>query len=283
MRLFIVRVLPNRKPCDYKKVEFIRIPLRLGNDVFRNGKIGDEKKKLFLKAMQAFRLIMDIHGVDHYMACATSAMREAKNGANIADAVRRKFDLKIDIISGDQESNFILQSVLETVELTGNFMNIDVGGGSTEITFISNGQAGLSRSFPIGAVRLMEGNVKQTAWDELEDWLRENAPNLKRLKALGTGGNISKLYRMSGSQQSGSFMHRNDLERLYQRICASTVEDRINRLRLNPDRADVIEYAAQIYLQIMRWSGVEEIISPAAGLKEGLIIEMANGLKLGRK
>ena len=278
-----MRVLPNRKPCDYKKVEFIRIPLRLGNDVFRTGKIGDEKKKMFLKAMQAFKLIMDIHGVEQYMACATSAMREAKNGARVADAVRRKFDLKIDIISGDQESSYILQSVLETVELTGNFMNIDVGGGSTEITFISNGQPGLSRSFPIGAVRLMESNVLQSSWDEMEDWLKENTSQLKRLKALGTGGNISKLYRMSGAQQSGSFMHRNDLERLYQRICANSIEDRINRLRLNPDRADVIEFAAQIYLQIMRWSGIEEIISPAAGLKEGLIIELANGLKLGKK
>jgi len=274
LRLLIVRILPEHKTGDFKKVEFIRIPLRLGDDVFNQGKIGSEKKQLFLMAMQAFKLIMDIHGVKDYLACATSAMREAGNAKNIIDTVKKQFDLKIEVISGEEESRLILQSVMESIQRKGNFLNIDVGGGSTEITYIHNGLPRESRSFPIGTVRLMDGKVKQETWDEMEEWVKKQSGRLKGIKGLGTGGNISKLYRMSSSQQKGEFMPVSELEALYQKICTMSVKDRIYELRLNPDRADVIEYAARIYLQIMKWSKVEEILAPRAGLKEGLILEV---------
>lgn len=283
LRLLIVRILPDHKTGDFKKVEFVRIPLRLGDDVFSLGKIGSEKKKLFMMAMQAFKLIMDIHGVKDYLACATSAMREAGNGNSIVELVKKQFDLKINIISGEEESRLILQSVMESIQRKGNFLNIDVGGGSTEITYIHDGKPRESRSFPVGTVRLMDGKVKQESWDEMEAWVNKQASRLKGIKGLGTGGNISKLYRMSGAQQTGEFMSVKQLETLYEKIKSMPLKDRIYSLRLNPDRADVIEYAARIYLQIMKWSKVDEIIAPRAGLKEGLILELFSRVDSNKK
>ncbi|MDX5430223.1 MAG: exopolyphosphatase [Bacteroidota bacterium] len=279
LRLLIVRILPEHKTGDFKKVEFVRIPLRLGDDVFTSGKVGVEKKNLFLMAMQAFKLIMDIHGVEHYMACATSAMREASNGKAIVEACKKKFDLKIQIISGEEESRLILQSVMESIKRKGNFINIDVGGGSTEITLIHDGKPRESKSFPIGTVRLMDGKVKQESWNEMEKWVRKQAGALKKIKALGTGGNISKLYRMRSVQEEGAYLPIDELEHLYERICSMPIKERIYQMRMNPDRADVIEHAAKIYLQIMHWANVEEIIAPKAGLKEGLILELFSKLK----
>lgn len=234
-------------------------------------------------AMQAFKLIMDIHGVKDYLACATSAMREAGNGNSIVESVKKQFDLKINIISGEEESRLILQSVMESIQRRGNFLNIDVGGGSTEITYIHDGKPRESRSFPVGTVRLMDGKVKQESWDEMEAWVKKQSSRLKGIKGLGTGGNISKLYRMSGAQQKGEFMSIKQLESLYEKIENMPVKDRIYSLRLNPDRADVIEYAARIYLQIMKWSKVDEIIAPRAGLKEGLILELFSRVDSNKK
>lgn len=283
LRLIIVRILPEHKTGDFKKVEFVRIPLRLGDDVFKEGKIGEEKKQMFLMAMQAFKLIMDIHKVDHYLACATSAMRESTNGKVITDTVRKRFNLDIDIISGEEESRLILQSIMESVNKKGNFMNIDVGGGSTEITLIHEGVPRESRSFPVGTVRLMDGKVKQEAWDEMEKWVKKQTGRLKKIKGLGTGGNISKLYRMSGAQQKGEYMDLETLDALYEKIRLMPIKERVYDLRLNPDRADVIEHAAQIYLKIMRWSHVDEIMAPRAGLKEGLILELFSKINLNKK
>lgn len=283
LRLIIVRILPEHKTGDFKKVEFVRIPLRLGDDVFKEGKIGEEKKQMFLMAMQAFKLIMDIHKVDHYLACATSAMRESTNGKVITDTVRKRFNLDIDIISGEEESRLILQSIMESVNKKGNFMNIDVGGGSTEITLIHEGMPRESRSFPVGTVRLMDGKVKQEAWDEMEKWVKKQTGRLKKIKGLGTGGNISKLYRMSGAQQKGEYMDLETLDALYEKIRLMPIKERVYDLRLNPDRADVIEHAAQIYLKIMRWSHVDEIMAPRAGLKEGLILELFSKINLNKK
>ncbi|MBI1222234.1 MAG: phosphatase [Bacteroidetes bacterium] len=276
LRLLIVRVLPEHKTGDFKKVEFVRIPLRLGDDVFTFGKIGADKKKMFLMAMQAFKLIMDIHKVDLYYACATSAMREASNGENIRDAVKKRYGLKLEIISGEEESRLILQSVMESVQRKGNFINIDVGGGSTEITYIHDGTPRESRSFPIGTVRLMDGKVKQESWDEMESWVKKQAGRLKVIRALGTGGNISKLYRMSGSQAKEEYMSLDTLKSLHEKIRLMSIKDRVYEMRLNPDRADVIEFAASIYIKIMEWSHVDQILAPKAGLKEGLILELFN-------
>lgn len=280
MRLLITRIMPgNNTLPEFKKVEFIRIPLRLGDDVFTLGRISDEKKELFLMAINAFRMVMDIHHVTIYKACSTSAMREAANSPQIVKAVEKKFNIHIDVISGAEESRLILKSVLRNLPQKGSFMNIDVGGGSTEITVITDGVPQASESFPIGTVRLMEGVVPGETWKEVEDWVKIHTRKTPGLKALGTGGNISKLYRMGG-YSGGRFMPIEVLESLYENISATAIKDRIYTLRLNPDRADVIEHAAKIYLHIMKWAKVKEIMAPQAGLKEGIVLDLWDTLQV---
>ncbi|TNE81217.1 MAG: phosphatase [Bacteroidetes bacterium] len=278
MRLLITRVMTGNKTPEFKKVEFLRIPLRLGDDVFRDGKLGAEKKEMFMMAMQAFKLIMDIHKVEHYKACATSAMREATNGKQIIKSVLKKHDLKIDIISGEKESELILRSVMEGINRKGNFINIDVGGGSTELTVIRNGKPTESVSFPVGTVRLMDDQVTDATWSKLEAWVKARTHALKEINALGTGGNISKLYRMSGAE-NGEFMSLSTLRSMHAKIKGMTLKDRIYQLRLNPDRADVIEYAGEIYLRIMEWGQIQGIMAPSAGLKEGIILNLYESLE----
>jgi exopolyphosphatase/guanosine-5'-triphosphate,3'-diphosphate pyrophosphatase len=275
MRLLICRVVDEaKKGTELKKIEFIRIPLRLGDDVFIRGKLSNEKKELFIMAMQAFKLIIDIHKVQIYRACATSAMRDASNGLATTRAVYRKTKLKIDVISGEEESRLIMQSVMQNIPGKGNFMNIDVGGGSTEITIISNGIILDSKSFDIGTVRLLDKAVDSEIWLEMKQWVESKTKKHKGIKAIGTGGNINKLYRMSAYAVKNEYMPYAELEMLYDKISRLTFQERINQLRFNPDRADVIEQAAIIYLKVLSWANCNEIISPQAGLKEGIIMQL---------
>lgn len=280
IRLLISRVIPRPKAkVELKRVEIIRIPLRLGDDVFTTGLISAEKADRFLTTMQVFSLMLRLHEVSYYRACATSAMREASNGDDLVARVAKEFKLSIDIISGEEESKLILASVMADLKSLGNFINIDVGGGSTELTVISHGQALQSVSFPIGTVRLMDGKVSKQTWKELEDWVKNYTKKFRVIKAMGTGGNISKLYRMSTASAKQEFMTLEALEQLYLQISSLSFADRISVLKLNPDRADVIEHAAKIYLQIMRWAKIKEIFAPQAGLKEGILLDIVQSLR----
>lgn len=274
IRLLISRVISAEDfSTQFKKVEFIRIPLRLGDDVFSTGKVGKEKQELFLMTMNAFKLILDVHGVKHYKACATSAMREAKNGDTLVKKVEKKFDLKVDVISGEKESELILKSVMSSFPEKGNFINIDVGGGSTEITIIKDREILNAKSFKIGSVRLKEDKVNPNVWSDMELWVKENTTQEEQYIALGTGGNISKLYNMAmkGSRKPMSIT---TLKKLYAEINNTPIKERINKLKLNPDRADVIDHAAGIYLSIMDWAKIRQIYAPNGGLKDGLIMEL---------
>ncbi len=274
IRLLISRVISAEDfSTQFKKVEFIRIPLRLGDDVFSTGKVGKEKQELFLMTMNAFKLILDVHGVKHYKACATSAMREAKNGDTLVKKVEKKFDLKVDVISGEKESELILKSVMSSFPAKGNFINIDVGGGSTEITIIKDREILNAKSFKIGSVRLKEDKVNPNVWSDMELWVKENTAQKEKYIALGTGGNISKLYNMAmkGSEKP---MNITTLKKLYAEINNTPIKERINKLKLNPDRADVIDHAAGIYLSVMDWAGIKQIYAPNGGLKDGLIMEL---------
>lgn len=279
IRLAISRIIPTvNGEIEFKKVEFIRIPLRLGNDVFKKGKISKEKQRLFLMTMNAFKLIMDIHEIKYYRANATSAMREAKNGKELSEKVLEKHQIKIDIISGAEESRIVLKSVIHHYTQSKNFMNIDVGGGSTEITLVQNNIPVVSRSFDIGAVRLKEGLVKAKEWSEMETWLKENTAKNKPSIACGTGGNINRLHRILAPNDNDP-ISLNDLEILVKKISETNQHDRVYEMKMNPDRADVIDFAGNIYVKAMHWANVDKIIAPNIGLKDGLMLELWEDIK----
>jgi exopolyphosphatase/guanosine-5'-triphosphate,3'-diphosphate pyrophosphatase len=275
VRLLISSWTPDNINEPFKRVEFVRVPLRLGDDAFRDKKISKEKKQLLYKAMEAFRLLMDVHGVDDYMACATSAMREAKNGKKIAQKIAEELDIEIDIITGKRESELILRSVKDYFPETGNYLTIDVGGGSTEMTIIEDHEPMFSASFDIGTVRMIDSSIKEKTWDEAEKWIKEHTSHLKTITAIGTSGTMNKLFRM-GQEPGEEFISYTNLQELHKMLKKYTVAERIEKLKLNPDRADVIEPSAFIYLKIMKWAGCEKIHSPSAGLKDGMLMELAS-------
>jgi exopolyphosphatase / guanosine-5'-triphosphate,3'-diphosphate pyrophosphatase len=274
MRLLISRVLPDMgNGVQFKKVEFIRIPVRLGDDAFRHQMISPEKAELFMKAMQAYKLIMEIHDVKDFKACATSAMREAENGPELVKRVKDELGIDIEIVSGNLESGLILKSVLNYFPEDSDYLLIDVGGGSTEMTIIKNHMPILSKSFDLGTVRMMDGRSMKKAQKEVEEWVKENTRKLDKLVAVGTGGNINRLHRMAVNDDEKP-MSIDKLEKLYEQIKEMTIKDRIYKLKMNPDRADVIEYAAKIYLNIMKWAKIDKIYCPQGGLKDGIISEL---------
>lgn len=274
VRLIINRVMQNGG-TQLKRAEFIRVPLRLGDDAFSQKYIGEAKEEQLLKTIQSFALLMEVHHVSHYRACATSAMRDAANGREVAQRIESETGIHIEIIDGYLESKLILESVMDFFSKEGDFLNIDVGGGSTEITVIHDRQAVYSQSFNIGTVRLLYGNVSDEEWDKMHSWVVSNSKNLKSLMAVGTGGNINKSLRMlgMGDRDSASFEKLKSLSNL---IKDTTMKERIYKLKLNPDRADVIEPALKIYLSIMKWASIKKIYAPNVGLKDGIIKELVD-------
>jgi exopolyphosphatase/guanosine-5'-triphosphate,3'-diphosphate pyrophosphatase len=272
VRLVIHRVL-SEGGGQLKRLEFVRIPLRLGDDVFQTKTISAEKEELLSKTMQAFALIMDVHHVHDYRACATSAMRDAVNGAQIAEHIQKSTGIKIDIIDGMEESQLILDSVMRFFPDHGNFINIDVGGGSTEMTLIKNHKPIIGETFNIGTVRLLYESVDEKEWKRMEQWVSEVIVSTKNIVAVGTGGNINKALRMLEMTEKEA-MSYDKLKALYQLLRSLTLKERIYKLKLNPDRADVLEPALKIHLQIMKWASIKKIYAPNAGLKDGIIREL---------
>jgi exopolyphosphatase/guanosine-5'-triphosphate,3'-diphosphate pyrophosphatase len=273
IRLMITRVLSGGKSPQLKRLEFIRIPLRLGDDVFQQRFISPQKEAQLTKAIQSFKLIMDVHQVADYTACATSAMRDAMNGVEIAERIKKSTGISIEIIDGMRESALILDSVMKFFPDNGDFLNIDVGGGSTEMTVIHDHKPVKSQSFNIGTVRLLYGSVNEEEWTRMERWVEDNAKLFKGLIAVGTGGNINKAFRMMdlGDRESMSY---DKLKALYTMVKNMSLRERIYKLKLNPDRADVLEPALKIHLTIMKWVDIKKIYAPNAGLKDGIIEEL---------
>jgi exopolyphosphatase / guanosine-5'-triphosphate,3'-diphosphate pyrophosphatase len=271
VRLFIARPLNIEDPeTDFKGVEFTRRPLRLGDDVFSNKEISKKKSDLLKKAMQAFSLLMEIYNVDAYRACATSAMRDARNGSKIKREIKKETGISIDIISGREESRLIQETVLDWLPGRHNFLHIDVGGGSTEITLIKKGKAHEYESFNIGTVRSREGRIEPSEFARMEAWLKQYIHSSDQIKAIGTGGNIVKLYELAGckGQESLNLKH---LEATNEWISSLNHAERVYELRLNPDRAEVIDHAGRIFIQIMQTCQIHDIYAPDKGLKDGII------------
>ncbi|MFY8020931.1 MAG: Ppx/GppA phosphatase family protein [Bacteroidia bacterium] len=274
VRLQIVRTVENDPGKEkFKKVEFVRIPVRLGDDAFKDKYISKEKRKLFTKAMHAFQLMLEAFEVDHYMACATSAMREAENGHKIVKKIEEELGLKIHIIDGKKESEIILQSISHFFEKGKNYLSIDVGGGSTEMTVISDCKVINSVSFDIGTVRVYDGAVKEKTWQTIEHWVQHKTAGLNHLEAIVTSGTINKIFHLINEESSDLTFTREQLKTFHRKVSKMSLLERIEQLKLNPDRADIIDVSADIYLRILNWAQIDKVYAPAnTGLKDGILL-----------
>ncbi len=273
IRLLISNVIIKKgKEPQFKKSSLVRVPIRLGADTFVTGEISPENKSRMIDAMNAFQLLMNVHGIEKYRACATSAMREASNGTKIVAEILEKTGIQIDIIDGKTEAEIIFSTDLSNViQEDASYLYVDVGGGSTEFTVFSKGKIVNTKSFKLGTVRLLNKVVnKKELWKEIEKWIKLNTKGMKRITLIGSGGNINKIYKMSGKAPGKSLSYIY-LNAHYKFLKQMSYEERISELDLNPDRADVIIPAAKIYLNAMKWSGANEVIVPKIGLSDGII------------
>lgn len=272
VRLLISNIIEEEgKPVMFKKNSLVRVPIRLGSDVFISKKISEENTQRIIDTMLAFKLLMKSHKVIKYKACATSAMREASNGAEVANLVLKKSKIQIDIIEGEEEAAIIAATDLHKyIDDNKTYLYVDVGGGSTEFTVIYKGKSIASKSFKIGTVRLLNDMVKKEAWQELEAWIKVQASSFDKIEVIGSGGNINKIFKISG-KALGKPLTYFYLTSYYNILQSYSYEERITVLDLNQDRADVIIPAMRIYLFAMKWSGAKHIYVPKIGLADGII------------
>lgn len=259
------------KKTQFRKSALIRVPVRLGEDSFTVGEISEHNVARMVKTMLAFKLLMDVAGVQNYRACATSAMREANNGNEVINLIAEKSGIQIEVIDGKQEAAIIASTDLkEIIKEDQSYLYIDVGGGSTEFTLFTKGKIKLSKSFKLGTVRLLKDLVKETTWLRLQEWIQENVKDAPKLSIIGSGGNINKLHKMSGRKE-GEPLSYIWLNAQYRFLESLSYDDRVSELGLNPDRADVIIPATRIFLSAAKWSGAKKIHVPKIGLSDGII------------
>ncbi|MET7030172.1 Ppx/GppA phosphatase family protein [Sediminicola luteus] len=272
IRLLIHNVIEEKgKKTQFRKSSLIRVPVRLGEDSFTVGEISEHNEERMLNAMKAFKLIMDVHGVEKYMACATSAIREANNGHEIVDRIYEDSGVKIEVIDGKKEAAIIASTDLkQLIQNDQSYLYIDVGGGSTEFTLFTDGKIKVSKSFKIGTVRILNNLVGEGIWKKIEIWIKENIQGLSKITIIGSGGNINKLHKMSGRKE-GEPLSYIWLNSQYHFLESMSYEDRVSELGLNPDRADVIIPATRIYLSAAKWCGAKKIYVPKIGLSDGII------------
>lgn len=283
IRLQVTSVIEYQGKTTFKKIEYVRFPLRLGQDVFEipeenpTHRIGPERSRKFLKLMHAFSLLIELFEVDDYMACATSAMREAENGQALVDETMRKYGLNIDIIDGEKEAEIINNALLSFLEEGNTYLHIDVGGGSTELNLYINKKKVAAKSFPIGSVRRLNTRISlDKVWQDMHDWIQHHIKKQKyKVIAIGTGGNINKINELSG-KKIGKTLSLKKVISIRDFLASHTLEERINKLQLNPDRADVILPASDIYIAAMKWAKATKIIVPDVGLKDGVMQMLYN-------
>lgn len=271
-RLLIAEVTQdNEGRPQFNKLNLVRVPLRLGFDVFERGEISKEKRGMVLQTMKAYGHLINAYGVKHVITCATSAMRDARNSNDLIRKVKLETGLEIVIISGDFEASLIYENhVAENMDTDHSYLYIDVGGGSTELTFFAEGKLIFKQSFNIGTIRLLKDMVDDTKWNEVKDFIKVKTKGYKKIVAIGTGGNINKVFSLS-KKKDGKPLSLDLLRDYYKEIAGFSLTDRINIYKLREDRADVIVPALQIYINVMRWSDADEIYVPKIGLADGLI------------
>jgi len=273
VRLLISNVLLiKNQPPLFRKSALVRVPIRLGSDTFESGKISEKNKIRMADAMKAFYLLMDVHGVEKYRACATSAMREASNSKEIIQYIKRESGVNIEIIDGKTEAAIISSTdIYQMLDMEKDYLYIDVGGGSTEFTMIRDGQKLASKSFKIGTVRLLDSKDDfSKEWTEAEKWIVQQTKNSDEVTVIGSGGNIVRVYKMANTG-IGKPISLDYIKKQYKHLKSLTYEQRIVDEGLNPDRADVIIPALEIYISAMKWSNAKKVIVPKFGLADGII------------
>ena len=270
-RLLINEVKETDGKPEFTKLNLLRIPLRLGFDVFSKGEIGTERKQLVIKTMTIFRELMEIYKVEHYRACATSAMRDAKNGQEIIDIVKEQSDINIEIITGDEEATLIYENhVAEGLDKDFAYLYVDVGVGSTELTFYENNEMQYEHSFNIGTIRLLNGLVTPTIWDEMKDEIKDKIKSKKTIVAIGSGGNINKIFSMSKTKD-GKPMPVAVIKKYLKEMEKLSVVERMHEYQIREDRADVIVPALTIFNNVMTWADIKHIYVPKISVADGLV------------
>jgi len=279
VRLLISRVyLVDGKPY-FSKEELFRMPVRLGEDVFKTGLISEVKIQKLKDTLMGFKALMKAYDVSHYKAVATSAMRDAENGNLIIQEIYRDFEITIEIIDGKKEARMVFENhIEEQLNPKQSYMYIDVGGGSTEITLYHQNAIFASNSFNIGTVRLLLEKVPKSSWEQMKDWIKDATKTIDSISAIGSGGNINKIFKMYGKREA-QYISFEKLKHAHESLNTLSIQERIERLHLKPDRADVIVHAAKIYLSIMKQARIERMFVPQVGLSDGLIHELYLELK----
>lgn len=278
-RLLICEVVKHGSEIEFNKLNLIRIPLRLGFDVFEKGYIGFRKKKMLLNTIDAFSALLKVYEVDHYIACATSAMRDASNSKEIIKEIKAEIGIKVEVITGDLEAEIIYENhIAELLDATKSYLYIDVGGGSTEVTLFHKSAVAFQKSFNIGTVRLLTNKVEDATWEDLKQTLKEIGKTYPKMVAIGSGGNINKIYSMINSKNIKSVPI--EVIREFLRVLEPmSVEERMHTYLLKRDRADVIVPALRIYANTMKWANIDEIHVPKIGLADGLINHLYEQVK----
>ena len=274
VRLLFCNVYDDNGKIAFKKAELIRVPIRLGEDSFLNGKISSKKVEKLVTAMKAFKNLIEVYDAIDYRACATSAMRDAENRYDIVQRVRKEAGIKIEIIDGKTEADIIYSNHIEEhLDKSNNYLYIDIGGGSTEITLFSKNKAIVSQSFNVGTIRMLHNQIDKEYWTYFKNWIEEITKGYKPLIAIGSGGNINKLFKMSGKKPNKA-LPTAKLKGLYDVLESYTYDERIKILGLNPDRADVIIPASKILLTVLKKADIEKVIVPQIGLADGIVHQL---------
>ena len=279
LRLLVSNVIEKKNNPLFFKNALVRVPIRLGQDSFTQGEITSKNIKRMIKSMKAFKMLMKVHGVKDYLAYATSALRDAKNGNAVIEKVLKKAGIKIEIIDGTKEAEIISNTnVFENIDIEKTFLYVDVGGGSTEFSILKGGKRTHSISFKIGTVRLLNDGVEADTWKQVEQWVKKNTAPYPKIYLLGTGGNINKLHKMANVKDHRPITYLT-LNAIYNQLKLLTYEERIVDLWLNPDRSDVIIPATELFIKTLRWSGAKVIYVPKVGLSDGMIRELYKNKK----
>jgi len=279
MRLFFCRVLENGEGPTFIKESMIRMPLRLGHDAFTENKISDETCDKFVNTMYGFNSLMQAYEPISFKACATEAMRQASNGLDLVDRVNEETGISLNIITGKEEANIIISTHIDRyLQTDQHCLYVDVGGGSTELTLIKNKETLFSKSFSIGSVRLLEEQVSADDWSTMKEWIVDKTSAITNIQSIGSGGNINKILTLL-EKSKGKSVSFKEIKSIIKKIKPFSIHDRIVKLGLRPDRADVIVHAGKIYSKCMKWSGANNMIVPQVGLADGMISQLYDDFK----